>query len=269
MHELLQHIINYNDTEVPHLAPTAMKIAGVRPSRINIFKWLRKHDQAADVPCDLEHLRALTLPSWPAVLQHNGIILKSPDGKRNIPDLRFYCDELQNDHRYAQARSKRLSVPIDVRCDGNDLKAIWFATSGQLRRIPNVLSDSKLMREGTVSDLLDYMESEDKHKRKVAVAEQQTKLGRVIGREATTDAARAEAREEAARSGRPSKKKQRKKLRENATSEQVALHPPLDAAFAPERKSEGPTNAPAPIQSAAQSAVANFLASISKRVGSP
>ena len=269
MHGLLLHIIAYNNTEVPRLAPTAMKIAGIRPTRINIFKWLRDHDQAADVSCDLEHLRALTLPSWPAVIQHNGIILKSPDGKRNLPDLRFHCDELENDHRYDQARRKRVCVPIDVRCGGNDLEAIWFASGGRLRRIPNVLSDNKLMREGTVSDLLDYMESEDQHKRKAEGDEQQAKLGRLIENETKTDTARAEAREEAARSGKPSKKKQRENLRENATSELKGLQPPLNAAFASGRQPEDPEPAHAPIPNAAQSAVADFLASISKQAGSP
>jgi hypothetical protein len=269
MHELLLHIIAYNNTEVPHLAPTAMKIAGIRPTRINIFKWLRDHDQAADVSCDLEHLRALTLPSWPAVMQHNGIILKSPDGKRNLPDIRFHCDELESDHRYTEARRKRVCVPIDVRCNGNDLEAVWFASGGRLRRVPNVISDNKLLREGTVSDLLDYMESEDEHRRNAEANEQQAKLDRLIQREVKTDTARAQAREEAASSGKPSKKKQRENLRANATAELEALQPPLDPAFASGSQPVRAEPAGAPIPNAAQSAVADFLASISKQAGSP
>jgi hypothetical protein len=269
MHELLLHIIDYNNTEVPHLAPTAMKIAGVRPTRINIFKWLRDHDQAADVSCDIEHLRALTLPSWPAVMQHNGIILKSPDGKRNLPDIRFFSDVLDSDHRYDRARRKRVCVPIDVRCDENDLGSIWFASEGRLRRIPNVLSDNKLIREGTVSDLLDYMESEDERRKKLEGGEQQAKLDRVIQREAKTDAARAEARKEAIRNGKPSKKKQRENLRENTAAEQELLQPPLDPALASSGTPERTEPAPVPLPDAAQSAVADFLASISKQAGLP
>lgn len=269
MHGLLLHIIAYNNTEVGHLAPTAMKIAGIRPTRINIFKWLRDHDQAADVSCDLEHLRALTLPSWPAVMQYNGIILKSPDGKRNLPDLRFYCDELGNDHRYARARSERVCVPIDVRCDGNDLEAIWFASGGRLRRVPNVLSDNKLMREGTVSDLLDYMESEDKHRRGAEGDGQQAKLDRLIENEIKTDTARAQVRDEAARSGKPSKRKQRENLRENATSELEGLQPPIDPVFASGSQPEDPGEPQAPVPNAARSAVADFLEAISRQVGSP
>lgn len=269
MHELLLHIIAYNNTEAPHLAPTEMKIAGIRPTRINIFKWLRDHDQAADVSCDLEHLRALTLPSWPAVMQYNGIILKSPDGKRNLPDIRFYCDELENDHRYTQARRNRVSIPIDVRCDGNDLGAIWFATGGRLRRIPNSLSDSKLLREGTASDLLDYMDAEDEHRRKSEGGEQQAQLDRLIQREAKTDAARAQAREEAASCGMPSKTKQRENLRDNTASELEVLKPPLSPAFASGRQPEEPDPARVQITSAAQTAVAAFLASLSEQEGAP
>lgn len=269
MHELLLHIIDYNNTEVSRLAPTAMKIAGIRPTRINIFKWLRDHDQAADLSCDLEHLRALTLPLWPAVMQHNGIILKSPDGKRNLSDLRFHCDELKNDHRYVKARRERVCLPIEVRCNGNDLEAIWFASEGCLRRVPNVLSDNKLIREATVADLLDYMESEDQHKRDAAGDEQQAKLGRVVEREAKTDTARTQARAEAARSGKPSKKKQRENLRQHATSESVALQPPLNPAFDFGSQPENPELAAGPITNAAQSAVADFLNSISKQGGSP
>lgn len=270
MHELLLHIIAYNNTEVPRLAPTEMKIAGIRPTRINIFKWLRDHDQAADVPCDLDHLRALTLPSWPAAMQHNGIILKSPDSKRNLPDIRFHSNELEKDHRYAQARSKRVCVPIDVRCDGNDLEAVWFASGGRLRRIPNVLSDNKLLREGTVSDLMDYMETEDEHRRNAEGGEQQSKLEQLIQREVKTDAARAQAREEVARSGMPSKKKQRENLRENVASEKESLQPPLGPAFASASLPEKDVvPAKAQIPNAAQAAVSSFLASISKQEGSP
>lgn len=269
MHELLLHIIAYNNTEVPHLAPTEMKIAGIRPTRINIFKWLRDHDQAADVSCDLEHLRALTLPSWPAVMQHNGIILKSPDGKRNLPDIRFHCDELEDDHRYAKARSKRICFSIDVRCDGNDLEAVWFASGGRLRRIPNVLSDNKLLREGTVSDLLDHMETEDEYRRSEEGSGQQAKLDRLIQREAKTDAARAQARGEAARSGMPSRKKQRENLRGNAASEQDSLQPPLNHAFDAGGLRMEPESASAQVPDAAQAAVADFLASLSTQEGAP
>lgn len=269
MHQLLLHIINYNNTEVPHLAPTAMKVAGIRPTRINIFKWLRDHDQRADVSCDLDLLRALTLPSWPAVLQHNGIILKSPDGKRNLPDVRFFSEVLNSDHRFDRARRKRVCVPIDVRCDGNDLEAVWFATGGRLRRIPNVLSDSKLLREGTVTDLLDYMDTEDEHRRKAAGDEQQAKLNQLIQREAKTDAACSQAREEEARSGKPSKRKQRENLRDNAASELEALKPPLNPALNSGGQPEEPDPAKAQIMSAAQTAIADFLSSMSKEEGAP
>lgn len=267
MHQLLLYIIEYNNTEVPHLAPTAMKIAGIRPTRINIFKWLRDHDQAADVSCDVEHLRALTLPSWPAVLQYNGIILKSPDGKRNLPDMRFYCNELEKDHRYDQARRKRVCVPIDVRYDGNDLEAVWFASAGRLRRVPNVLSDAKLIREGTVSDVLDYMEAEDAHRRGTQPEKQQAKLNGLIEREVQTDNARAEARVEAARNGKPSKKKQRENLRQNTTAEMERLQPPSNPVPASGRHEDPVEPEQAPIPNPAQSAVADFLASITKQKG--
>jgi hypothetical protein len=273
MQGLLRHMIDSNNIEEPEIAPTDMKIAGIPPTRINIFKWLRDHGQAADLTCDIAHLRALTLPSWPAVMQHNGIVLKSPDGKRNLAELRFYSDALKNDHRYDQARRNRVCVPIDVRCDGNNLEGIWFASSGLMLHIPNVLSDRKLMREGTVPDLLDHMAAEGDRLRGAQGEQQQAALGRLTERELTTDAAQAQARAEAGQSGKPSKKKQRENLRENTTKEMLGLNPSLQSVLATGEqqaradKPEMPNRNAA--ETAAQTAVASFLASISSGSGQP
>lgn len=55
MHEFLSMVIEYNNEEVSHLAPTAMLKEGVAPTRINILKWMMERNMRADIPCQVEH----------------------------------------------------------------------------------------------------------------------------------------------------------------------------------------------------------------------
>lgn len=221
MRELLLWILEYNNQEIPKLAPTEMLIAGIRPTRINIFKWLRDHGQRADIQCDLDQLRALTLPEWPAVVQYNGVIVKTPDGKRNVAGPRYFCDALRDDPRFQHANSQRDVVPVSVRFEGENLAELWLPTSRGLLRVPNVASDSKARREDTLADIEQrYIEDTPARKQREAT-EDQKGLDTALRRDAVTTAAKRELESELRKCEvKISKSAQRKGLRANAAQEQ-------------------------------------------------
>jgi hypothetical protein len=42
----------------------------------------------------------MTLPTFDAVIQYNGIVLKYEDSNRRIRELRFFSERLRSDPRY-------------------------------------------------------------------------------------------------------------------------------------------------------------------------
>ena len=224
MRELILYYIDYNNTEVPELAPTAMIKAGVRPTRINIFIWLRDHGERADLPYDIEQLRAMTLPEWPAVMQYNGIVLKNLKGDRNIPKARFFSDELRNDHRFKAANSSKIVVPIKVRRATERIDEIWLPTSNGMIRVSNVVADAELLRDGCYSDLLDHMESEDKARDEAKKGRDQKDFETVVRKDQITTEASSEKQRELRKLDRkPSKARSRAGLAANRENEAAAL----------------------------------------------
>jgi len=222
MHALLRWIIDYNREEVEeHLAPTAMLKAGLRPTRINIFKWLRDHGQRADIASDLGQLRALTLPEWPAVFHYNGIVLKSADGSRNLEGLRFFCEELRDDPRFARANQERITVPAFVRFEPEHIAQLWLPSSRGLICVPNVESDREAKNSDTVADMEHRYVLDAPNRHKVAVEQDKQRLERLLLNDAISTNASREARAELQTGEKKvSKTSQRKNLRKNVAEEQ-------------------------------------------------
>lgn len=224
MREFLRMIIAYNNEEVPHLAPTAMIKEGVLPTRINILKWMMKRNMRADLPCNVDQLRAFTLPSRDAVMTKTGIHLLMPDGIRHVPQIRFFAPALKNSHAFEDAVKNDCSVAIKIKGKGDDLSGVWFALPSGLTRIPNVKSDDDFMREATLVDHIHWTESEDLRKDKNRSAEDQGKLDTLLGREAITLRAKREVKaEQAALPKKISKQQSRSQLRKNRDEEMTAL----------------------------------------------
>lgn len=224
MHEFLLMVIEYNNEEVKHLAPTAMLKEGVAPTRNNILKWMMDRNMRADIPCNVDQLRAYTLPSTKAVMTKTGIRLLMPDGIRHVPELRFYAPELQQSHFFADSVKSGGSVEIKVKHKEDDLGHVWFALPTGLARIPNVSSDDEFVREATMADHIQWAELEDLRKDKGKAEEDQVKLDTITRREGTTLRAKKEAEEElAVLPKKPSKKEFRSELRKNRDEEMTAL----------------------------------------------
>ena len=230
MREYLLMIIAYNNEEAPHLAPTAMLKEGVAPTRINILKWLMARNKRADIPCNVDQLRAYTLPSKQAVMTKTGIRLLMPDGIRHVPMLRFFAPELQTSHQFEDAVRNGSSVKIAVKYKDDDLSHIWFALPSGLTRIPNVASDEDFMREATFVDYIQWTESEDLRKDKQRPEAQQEKLNSLLRREGTTYRAKKEVKEDLATlPKKPSKKDSRSDLRKNREEEMAKLRTQMSA----------------------------------------
>ncbi|MBS1770548.1 MAG: hypothetical protein JSS77_12860 [Acidobacteria bacterium] len=233
MHELLQMIKDYNNEEVPHLAPTAMQKEGIKPTRINIMRWMMAKNMRADIPCDVNQLRASTLPSRPAVMTKTGIHLLMPDGIRHVPQIRFYAPDLMKSHFFADAVKNSASVKIKIKCKEGDTSHVWFALPTGLTRIPNVSSDDDFMREATLVDHVQWTEAEDLRKDKQRPIEDQKKLDTLLRREGITVKAAREVKEELAEMPKkPSKKESMSELRKNREEEMATLrsqsHAPLE-----------------------------------------
>lgn len=262
MRELLLCILAYNQEEVPKLAPTEMLNAGIRPTRINIFKWLRDHGQRADISCDLDQLRALTLPEWDAIIQYNGIVVKTADGKRNVNEVRFFCPALRADPRFQQANRDRKIVKVKVRFEPENFSELWLPASRGLLRIPNVTSDAKAQREDTLADFEQRFEFDASHRKQSKAAREQADLETSLRHDAISVTAKRERQEEISKSGKKiSKSAQRRELRQNAENEQRLIGRLEDGVEA----SAPTTTAVAPTPSAgdaAELAVAAFLARV-------
>lgn len=226
--EFILGAIAYNNQEAPHLAPTDMTLAGVRPTRINIFRWLRDHNMRADIRCDLNLLRAFMLPDHAAVIRRDGIHLLMKNGIRQLPGHRFFADGLTRDNRWQLAARNKGSVKVCVKFDAQDLHHVWLPTSGGLLKIPNVMAEQALLKGLTITDWVDYQSGEDLHLDNARQVCDQEGLDTLVRRGRTTDNARLEKiAEERQLAKPPSKKAKPSQLRKNKDDEKKFLNAPI------------------------------------------
>lgn len=259
MRELLLMIIEYNNEEVPSLAPTAMLKEGVRPSRINILKWMMARNMRADIPCNVDLLRAYTLPSVPAVVTKTGIRLLMPDGVRHVPHLRFFAPALMKSHHFIKAVKNGSAVKVSVKMKEGDLGRVWIALPSGLTEIPNVSLDADYVREATLVDHLQRVESDDLRKDKEKPVREQSKLDELLRRQGVTDRAKKELDAESdALPKKPSKKSVVSDLRRKREEEMAALRSQLSAAST-SREVEDHNSPQAESSPAASAAMEQFM----------
>ena len=225
MREFLLALIEYNNEEVEHLAPTQMVIEGVRLTRINILKWMQERNMRADLPYDVARLRAFTMPPTNAVMTKRGIRLLMPDGRSHMPDIRFYAPELQDSPQFREALDKNNGVTITIRKSETDMSRVWFALpDGGLTGIPNVSSDEDLKEMGTFVDFVQRAKERALAKDMQRGDEDQQGLENLLRRGAITNRGKAELTYELAEQPKkPSKKSTVGGLRRNREEEMQAL----------------------------------------------
>lgn len=257
MREFLLWVLQYNNQEVSDLAPTDMLIAGVRPTRLNIFKWLRDHNACASLPCDVNHLRTYALPETPAVMRRDGIHLLMEDGIRFLPGNRFHIGNLEQDHRWQRAVANQTSVKISVKFDGKDLSQVWLPTSDGLLRIPNVVADIHTQNEISLVDFVQHVTEEDVRADLERGEVDQRQLNTTLRRDAVEHQARKEKlAEQKLQPKKVSKKQQISELRKNRDEELERIRTTDNKRLPAPAASSEPTSAP---MSAADLAMEKFL----------
>lgn len=222
MREYLLYCLEALDQEVPERAPTQLIAEGLRPTRINILKWYMDHGQRADVAFDPDQLRAMTLPTFDAVIQYNGIVLKYPDSNHRIEELRFFSEKLRNDERYKRAAATRTVVNVRVKFELQSLGELWLPGGREVIRCRNVSSDDYLILHGTLADLTQHREAEAVYRAEHQQARDQASAAIAARRDATNAAAAAELKAQQGSTKIP-KAKKHAGLDRNAMAEQGVI----------------------------------------------
>jgi hypothetical protein len=235
MREFILATIAHNDEEVPDLAPFDMRRAGVRPSRLNVFLWMRDHGMRADIPCDLNQLRAFTLPDRKAVMRRDGIHLLMERGGRRIPGYRFFSDDLTAHPLWQRACRSGSSPKLTVKLDSQDLSHIWLPTEKGLLRVPNVQAEQALLEGMTFGELTDEIAVQDLVSDCNREAQDQRGLDTLVRRgEITREAEREKKRQAADLPPTQVKRKRcRQSLRKNRAEEMAILASPLGTTAPP------------------------------------
>jgi DNA-binding transcriptional ArsR family regulator len=227
MREFILQCLEYINEEVPDLAPMDMVLAGVLPTRVNIFRWLRDHGTRADIPCNLDQLRAFTLPDHKAVVRRDGIHLLMDDGIRLIPGHRFYVEHLVGQARWQDVARSGKALGVTVKLDAQDLSHIWLPTEAGLLRIPNVLAEQVLLDGLVLEDLRQLIADGDLRKDLGRQDRDQHGLDKLTRRAEITHRAELEKKvEEAQRPQTPRKRAQKQSLQKNKAQEMAHLKQP-------------------------------------------
>lgn len=275
MREYLLYCLEALDREVPERAPTQLIAEGLRPTQINILKWLMDHGQRADIAFDPDQLRAMTLPTFDAVIQYNGVVLKYPDSNHRVEELRFFSEKLRDDERYKRAAATRTIIKVHVKFDQQSLGELWLPGGSEVIRCRNVSSDDYLILHGTLADLAQHREAEAVYRAEHQQTRDQASAAKAAGRAATTTAAAAEQKQQQGGIRTP-KSEKHGDLRPNAAAEQSVIE---SAGLTPTNTSARARPSPAPLNtppvscvgeedSAAAKAVARFVRSLSDK-GAP
>lgn len=258
MHEFILDLIDYNDEEVPDLAPLDMTRAGVAPTRLNIFRWLRDHGVRADIACDLDQLRAFTLPSHKAVFRRDGVHLLMDDERSRIRGHRFFAEEILADARWQKAARGNGSVSLLVKLDVLDLSHIWLPTEGGMVFLPNVQAEQALLEGLTLGDWKVFLNEQALRTDGGQQARDQRALEKLGRRGKVSRTAAAEKKAELTNGKVVPTPVNKQSLRQNTMNEKERLRPtvtlgPKDATSAPDLSSSGR------VPDAADAAMETFL----------
>lgn len=236
MGEQIRHVLDHNNVqEVPDLAPTDMLLEcpDVKPTRLNIYKWLVSKNMVADVPVDVEIFRAFTMPDWPAVLHKNGVYIKANVLGRQIrmPRLRYSGKALIATGLMSRVKQSNRPMDVTVKLDQEDLSRAWLVTPHGLIEMQLQVKDSTFIKKMTMTDWIDMIAEATLNRDSEKGERDQYDLNRLLRKEAISTSARKELREEEkALGGRPSKQSLKKDLRANLHAEILLLEDLYDQA---------------------------------------
>lgn len=228
MRELIAAILKYNNEERLELAPLEMlqEIPHIKPTRLNIFHWLRKQGMRADLPVDLDALRGFTLPDLKAVVRKNGVYLLGTvlGHEQVLPKMRYTSPELVATGLMSRVKVSGSPVRTVVKMDQCAPEIAWLPT--QVGMIPLKLTgnDTLLSRQITLDDWQDHLAERTLARDKGRGHTDQADLDTLLRREVTTANAKAERKVELSELSKPpSKSAIKRDLRKHRDEEMASF----------------------------------------------
>lgn len=226
MHEYIQSVLDSNNEEALEIAPQEMlkEEPNLKPTRLNIFNWLRKKGLTAELPCNVEALRAFLLPDQPAVIRKNGVYLMAMIHGRLqvVPKLRYTSEELVATGVLSRVKLARKDLRTSIKLRNGVLSEAWMSTKDGM--IPLRLSGSDtLLRDRTcLEDWRTWLEDITLERDLKKGDAQQARLTKLLRIKSTTETARAQKKDEIKKQSKaPSKAEQQKGLRANRELERL------------------------------------------------
>ncbi|MCO5337583.1 hypothetical protein [Delftia tsuruhatensis] len=190
MSKLINYIVFHNtEEEVPDQAPDDMLMhtPRIRPTRINIYKWLNSQGLNASVQYDYQALRAYALPTREAVVCKNGIrlVVKIQGRKTYLPRLRYTSKALAETGLLSQVKRTGKTIPTILKIDDNDLSKAWAVTRLGLIEVFNSSRDTIINNKITLQEWIDYVQEQQilgdlAEARKEQMASERTMLDQAI-----------------------------------------------------------------------------------------
>lgn len=228
MHELILEILEENNKEALELAPTAMlkEEPLLRPTRLNIFKWLRRKGLTAELPCNVDAMRAFLLPDHQAIIRKNGVYLMAEIHGRMqiIPKLRYSSSELVATGVLARVKLTDRAERTCIKLREDDLSSAWMATKNGMIPLKLTGSDTLLRDRMCLKDWCMWMESLTLEKDMRKGSDEQALLSKLLRIGGTTAGARAEQKAEIKeRPRKPTTAEQKRGLKANRDIERILM----------------------------------------------
>lgn len=227
---LIQWIHWYNTKqEVRHLLTVEMRRDNVKPTRIEIYRWLKKKGYVAGLRRDATHLKSHLLPTFKASITRKGLVLHRPTTNSAVELLHgaLFSHPYLAASGLIRAALNGGKKHIEVRADPDDLSCVYLFDPEGMHVIPNVSDDLLLVQEGCIADLGGMNDSDRQDKVESASERDQAEAEmRSIRVEAVAEAKRS-TKTAMAQGPTTSVKRDRSSVRENQRQEKRAQ---LDAA---------------------------------------
>lgn len=191
--------------QVPHLLTTEMRRENIKPTRIEIYRWAKRHGYVSGRTVDPTYLRAHLLPRFHASVQRNGLVLHRPATGNTVELLRnarFNSEHLAASGLYRRLKNADGPPHIEVRADPDDLSEILLVDDRGIHVIPNVSDDLILVHDGCIADLSAINDVEKRRNIETASERDQAASDQRAFREETQANARANKAQRLAAGGR-------------------------------------------------------------------
>lgn len=228
MRELIEAILAFNNQERLELAPVEMlrEIPAIKPTRLNIFHWLRKQGMRADLPVDLDALRGFTSSDVKAVIRKNGVYLLATElgHEKVLLKMRYTSPELVETGLMSQVKVSGSPMRVVVKMDQCAPERAWLPTHVGMIPLRLTGHDSLLSQQITLADWKNHLAERTVARDKDRGHTDQANLETLLRRQATTANAKVERQAELSKlSKAPSKSASKRDLLKHRDEEMASV----------------------------------------------